>query len=101
MKKELEFIDIGPPTHKTNFLQHITDLIQIQLSEDETYMSLFERLRSEIEKNPEYLEAVEKWIGYNIQEVDPADLEKPIGAEGTTTYAIFNMYDRKDEAPAP
>jgi len=89
MKYNLEFIQVSGPTHKTNFLQHIHELVHVKVEKGSTYRALFNGLKEKFKDEPDKLEVVEDWIHFN--EEIPVDFDMEIVTEDENMYAIFDL----------
>ena len=89
---ELEFIQISGPKSKNEFLQHITELIQIPLTVDDTYNTLFDKLITKVEsKTTTEQQAIQDWIDFNLAEQDDKTVFETKLVDQDNQYAIFNL----------
>ena len=89
---ELEFLTIdGEYQYKELYLQHISEMINVELSEGDTYNSLFEKLRKRFDENPEKLKAVEDWINFNKEQQEDESVFETILCKKGKCYAAFNL----------
>lgn len=89
---ELEFLTIADnPHYKEMYLQHINEMINIELNERDTYNVLFDKLTKRFEDKPEKLQAVEDWINFNKVGQEDQSLFETIICENEECYAVFNL----------
>jgi len=89
---ELELLSIGDYQFKENFLQHIHEMVNIELEIGDTYNILFDKLRKEFEDSPEKLEAVNRWITMNQDDQEDKSVFDTIICGEEECYASFNIY---------
>lgn len=86
----LDYLQVSEPTHKSAFLQHINELIQIPWKQEESYADMFKNLEAYGEQHPETKEAIKDWIEFNKEHMSEEDLTtKPVTADDM--YAVFNL----------
>jgi len=88
----LQFLTIDTPSTKGDYLQHITELIQIKLEIGDTYQILFDKLNDWAKSEPENrAQAVSDFISFNLENPDmKSQLHQSINDfEGM--YAQFNL----------
>ena len=96
MKKKLFFLQLGEPTCKEHFLEHITELIHIPIDHNSDHNELFEKLQKRFESDPEKIEGVNDWIQFNkeLQDDDEIFKSKILDEDNSRDekwFVIFNM----------
>lgn len=91
MKKNIVFLQISKITHVSNFIQHIYQLCQIELSKGDTYNILFIKLIDRFKDKPDELAAVNEWIQYNIEGQEDASVFDTVIAEDGQLFAVFDF----------
>ena len=89
---ELQILKIGEYAQKEEFLQHITELVQIGLTTTDSYMDLFEKLGKLFneEGEQEKKDAVNDFIAYN-KEINSIEELNEVITEDENMYAVFNL----------
>ncbi len=94
---EAEFIRIGPPARKEDFLQHIYDLHNVPVSKGDNYHQIFEKIVERFKDQPAYLEAVQDWIKFNKEEEQKAsgnlEVFNNIAVEEDGHYLQFDFHN--------
>jgi hypothetical protein len=108
MSKQLEYLTIGKAVPKEHFLQHIYNMVYIQLTPEMNYFALFNKLRERLKDDPDGLAAASDWIEANmLGNAGTDNLQQTIAADGEEVdpndyYAMFDLYDTQPwTAPAP
>lgn len=95
MRLSLGFLNMSNEYQcKENYLQHISEIINIKLEEGDTYNNLFTKLQEEFKDDADRLDAVNYWIEFNKQEIDDiSQFETIIYDQDTAKVAVFNMIE--------
>jgi len=90
---ELEFLSIEDEyQYKELYLQHINEMINIELNVGDTYNNLFEKLRKYFDNNPEKLKAVESWISlFNKEDEEDESDFNTVLCDEDKCYVVFNL----------
>jgi hypothetical protein len=91
----LELIEIGKPKVKSQFLQHMTELIHIKLEKTDTYNDLFRKIKKNLSDGSEarMIAAVE-WVDYNLEGQEDKSIFDGIVSDEEGMYAIFNLKNK-------
>ncbi len=88
--RELIFLTVGPYSRREDFLQHISEMINVKLEKGDTYNTLFEKLKS-LFTDESKIKAVGDWIDFNKEgQTDESVFNKVICEHGET-FAVFNL----------
>ena len=92
--KVLEFLGAGHVTRKGDYLQHITELLHVKVTQELDLRQICDKL---IVEYPHTKEAVEDRFEYQIDDAKVITAKGLFGMKGETTYVAFNLYNTRDE----
>jgi len=99
----LGFLQISTARSKSDFLQHIHELIHIRLANTDTYYILFAKLILHDGGNIEWVKAAQDWVDFNTKGQEDSDVFNSIIIDTKTKtnqtdeisvdsiYAIFDL----------
>lgn len=90
---ELVFLEINKAKCEEMYLRHITELVHVPISENDTWNDLFDKVLS-LRCDEGYQAAAKEWVELNRDRPDPEILDEKIFSEsldGDAVYAIFNL----------
>jgi hypothetical protein len=96
--KVLDFLNVGEPTCKEMFLQHITRLVHIKLNPNDNYNDLFKNLRGKFKDDEINLKAVNDWVEHNEDAQEDKSVFETVlnDSSDDNLYAIFNIREVKE-----
>jgi hypothetical protein len=92
---ELEFLKIGSYSFVSDYLQHITEMINVKLDPGDTTKILFEKMGDIFPENENKQNAVKEWVDFNINSQDDGTVFDQVlvedGEYDFEVYASFNL----------
>lgn len=88
---ELEFMGLGEYSVKAQYLKHITELINVKLTEGQTYLDLFEKLKALFPADEAKQKTVKEWIQHQYDSLEDHAQFKTALVNSGEAYAAFNL----------
>ena len=97
--KQLEFLKLGSYAILDHFLQHITELIQVEVTKDTIMNEVVLDLKKQCGRREDALQAIDSWAEYQEEGVlaQPISTLFQLDDDDETLYIAFNLWDKNEE----